>query len=256
MLKSVICLYFSLTECLSSPVWSFSPSPPITWLKNSINTARSWNFWISVDCIIVKCGCFLTITLLFLPIMAALCEQCGKSYAHKKNLKRHIKSVHGISRALCCVVCKAKFSREDNLYRHFGRHHMVELKEASSAMSVMIKWLVVSPLKCMDEKTFLENSKAIIIYHLQRLFKSHQVKSIMLWSSLEVEMKKITGDTCTAHFCHKNMIICRGMNFNFLLHKVNEEIQGNLQKYQEMGSGWEVDSVNHLDLHVVTRDTL
>lgn len=57
--------------------------------------------------------------------MAFLCDDCGKSYAYMRNLKRHQLEKHCEVEYWNCVVsgCKAKFIRRSYLYNHLCNIH-------------------------------------------------------------------------------------------------------------------------------------
>ena len=53
------------------------------------------------------------------------CPSCGKYFEKERNLKRHIKGVHG-EKNLSCKHCEAKFGRKDMLQRHIKAVHLKE----------------------------------------------------------------------------------------------------------------------------------
>lgn len=50
------------------------------------------------------------------------CETCGKRYKEKKNLFRHIRTVHQKDTQHECSICQTKFVRSDHLKRHLRAH--------------------------------------------------------------------------------------------------------------------------------------
>ena len=51
------------------------------------------------------------------------CETCGKKFARKYDLRRHILSVHN-EHSYHCSNCDLKFGRKDALIRHDRNVHM------------------------------------------------------------------------------------------------------------------------------------
>ena len=50
------------------------------------------------------------------PPMEHLCNQCGKSFAQKRNLLRHVRTQHG--GVWRCARCSSTFNREANYIYH------------------------------------------------------------------------------------------------------------------------------------------
>lgn len=63
------------------------------------------------------------------------CDTCGKSYKHKRNLKRHIKDRHSQNEHWNCpeIDCKTKFIRREYLSRHLVWKHGYSQPDAREA---------------------------------------------------------------------------------------------------------------------------
>jgi len=53
------------------------------------------------------------------------CAECGKVYKHKISLKRHMEVHKDEADGFDCDICKKKFTRNDNLYKHRERVHHI-----------------------------------------------------------------------------------------------------------------------------------
>lgn len=183
------------------------------------------------------------------------CAKCGKSCGRKANLKRHRQSsCEGIIE-FRCSVCTAEFSREDNLNRHLRKKHAVKVRVKQSALGGAHECIVIKALGIVaDPSQFLARAKAVASHHFKRILDSggsSGTRYLLWWSAMEVSMEKPLGEQCTAHFTHKKRYAFPESDFDQELQEAHQEITKNLEMYQELGSGWVVRSVNHLDLHIV-----
>ncbi len=51
------------------------------------------------------------------------CDHCARTFSIKKDLARHMFSVHSTERPFHCDQCDLSFNRKDNLYRHMKSKH-------------------------------------------------------------------------------------------------------------------------------------
>ena len=75
------------------------------------------------------------------------CPSCGKYFEKERNLKRHIKGVHG-EKNLSCKHCEAKFGRKDMLQRHIKAVHLQEQIQCD-----------LCPVRCSDKRIVVEHAK-------------------------------------------------------------------------------------------------
>ena len=52
-----------------------------------------------------------------MPSAQNICPECGKDYVQKRNLDRHIRSVHMVQ-GFACEHCGKLFNRSENLAKH------------------------------------------------------------------------------------------------------------------------------------------
>ena len=51
------------------------------------------------------------------------CQECGKSFNQKGNLKRHKDTIHLGLKKFCCEFCQKEFSKKDNMMHHISKLH-------------------------------------------------------------------------------------------------------------------------------------
>ena len=76
----------------------------------------------------------------------------------------------------------------------------------------------------------------------------HYNLPVKYWSALKVRLSKTGGEERSSYFTHTVQImnIEEKPNFSHIFNQIIE----NLHKYQEKGSGWNVDCVEHLQVHL------
>ena len=54
------------------------------------------------------------------------CGFCDKQFAQKRNLVRHIQTVHEKKKTFCCSLCDTPFGTKQTLERHFVKVHKIQ----------------------------------------------------------------------------------------------------------------------------------
>ncbi|XP_049809660.1 gastrula zinc finger protein XlCGF57.1-like [Schistocerca serialis cubense] len=56
------------------------------------------------------------------------CHRCGRTYASKGNLSRHLRFECGVDRQFSCPLCGKMFKRKEHLTEHiFGTHKNIDM---------------------------------------------------------------------------------------------------------------------------------
>ena len=81
------------------------------------------------------------------------CGFCDKQFAQKRNLVRHIQTVHEKKKPFCCSLCDTPFGTKQTLERHFAKVHKIQ------DSSDLIHWTdpKVKKRKGLNEESFNSN---------------------------------------------------------------------------------------------------
>jgi hypothetical protein len=100
----------------------------------------------------------------------------------------------------------------------------------------------------VDPMVYLESCRPLI-----RIAIEDQMplgKALVLWQSLKVKFSKLDGSE-TYHYCsHRRLYVFPESNVDVLLTNCFNKMQDSFEQFQERGSGWVVDRIEHLDAHM------
>ena len=99
-----------------------------------------------------------------------------------------------------------------------------------------------------DPVVFLSLCQPRIVELLQsRASRNH---AVIFWSSLATTMHKLDGSESSGYFSHKRAYIFPTLDINQQLNPLMARILKALEEYQEKGSGWMVQTVDYLEVHI------
>jgi hypothetical protein len=213
------------------------------------------------------------------------CVHCGQQFAWRTDMMRHTRTVHGNFR-YNCPICNIVFSRKDSFQRHAKKHNshtpvipvlmyqkdqvgetctkdddtnkeilasddMFELSKKECALKRNVKtYCVTATGEGVTEDPAVFLAESIPLLEQQIINDVGELKGIVFWSALAVELEKMDGTETAAHFSHPRTYITNNETIKEILVDCHKSILNNFDTYQERGSGWVVKKVSHLDLHV------
>ena len=103
-----------------------------------------------------------------------------------------------------------------------------------------------------DYREFLEQCKPALKEKVTEMMEEHQ-SAVMLCSQLKVIFtmpETNEGENPDRYFNHAKLHLFNGMTMDSELNSAFDQIQEGIEEYQERGSGWTVDRVDHLQVHL------
>ena len=100
-----------------------------------------------------------------------------------------------------------------------------------------------------DPYVFVRDATATIRPFFEMLFsKSFQPYRFQL--CMKASFEKIDGTECKSHFNTKFITLLAGDDLTEVLSEAMGIMHKKLEDFQEMGSGWVVQNVEHMDMHI------
>lgn len=182
------------------------------------------------------------------------CVKCDKVFSRRFTLQRHQLKKHPNSpstpRTFTCIACNYTFNRIDNYKRHASNVHTVHISNRKATLGASC-FIVEPNSHCVCAIVFLDDAKAIVGDELAKVLNLKGSRSIYMWAAMEVHFSKLDGSKATGHFTHKKVLIAHPTLISTSLDNAFSQIRNNLEIYEQRGSGWTIDSIDHLDVHYV-----
>ena len=101
----------------------------------------------------------------------------------------------------------------------------------------------------VDCRVFLEDCRPYLKRIIQDTINQHH-NACLFWSGLKVTMTKTDSDSRSPYFSHRRHYFFPGCDIDFELTLLFEQIHLMYELFQEQGSGWVIDHIDHLRLHL------
>ncbi|XP_039285288.1 gastrula zinc finger protein XlCGF7.1-like [Nilaparvata lugens] len=88
---------------------------------------------------------------------------CGKVFASKRSMERHVRSSHTGERPYACTLCPKRFADRSNHRRHIKRHEPKPVVEHSDEGEAVVDSVVVNKVSTRREAREVKPDKAIVI---------------------------------------------------------------------------------------------
>jgi hypothetical protein len=193
------------------------------------------------------------------------CDKCNAEFKDRKNLNKHMKSVHA-QEYFACEHCAQVFNRKDNLMRHLPVHKKVK-KSKPVPKYALFDEPCDSRKSCFGDKIYTKSWKnrgqhdpvkvlvhykpkveRTIAYHLQ---KHGPLKFyVTLKITLQKEDKDGTVEEATDYFRSKSRTVLDAYEFEDIYKEGINTIWNLFDEWVKNGSGWAIKNVNSFDLDV------
>ena len=197
------------------------------------------------------------------------CDTCKEVFKFKKNLRRHVREVHGKQKKHECGICKKRFGRKKHKDMHLrtcSRRVTSPMQKNLDFTPVLRKsalggcfadWKIEIPkdYRGIDLATLLSAStmsmKDVLTEHLR--VQTPQLKFTMaihtvFEQSCDPEVKTeppvvLRTDSCAVHIAS---------DFATILREMSEELKEKIETYEGTGSGWILEYIDRLDTDIAS----
>ena len=200
------------------------------------------------------------------------CQTCKQVFTLKKNLRCHVREVHGKQKKHECGICKKKFARKNDKNMHRRRCSLnigkqlrgtkVDLDftptlRQSAFGGCFADWKMIFPedYHCIDLNTLLSAStlsmKDILVKHLHEhtgKLKFTMAIHVVFEQSTHPEVK--TNPPIVLHTDPSTVYLAS--NLDMILRNMCEQLLLKINTYEGTGSGWVIDYVDRLDTNIAS----
>ena len=206
----------------------------------------------------------INIIITKIPARKVKCPNCSKNM-YSYNLKRHLgtcikgdycpvcqKDVDGEvskhiekcgTRYYTCNVCGERFNTGARRTAHVKKCKVIKEATTRTAIGGLFKILEIMPPPSPDYEGVLKDQTVHIADILNREIKT----ALKFYISMEVELS-LDGDTKVANFQSRATYLHKNMAFEEEVNAHNEVLVRKIEEYSEMGSGWEMENVETINI--------
>ena len=202
------------------------------------------------------------------------CVKCSKTFTEKRNLTRHVKSIHENQNPYECGICSRTFSRKQHKELHLrtcsgnvniqgGKLYVKSYKtipnlkfsptlRQSAFRGIASDWMIyfpedyymVDPTILLKEAT--NTMKGIIMNQLYKHTKKLKFTMsihVVFEKANDPEVKTVPPVVLTTH----PYIVYLGTDIDNCLNDAAEDLFKRIENYEGCGSGWVIDHLVRLD---------
>ena len=156
-----------------------------------------------------------------------------------ENLKERVNSIFGRREEVSQPIQDVHLPEEDNLTP----------REHKTAIKGYFKTFRVNGIDGMDEKTFMNNVKPRVI-DLIKSKGSIKVKLILTVRFTKENLTTGNIDINICYFASKVEIVTEATDLSELYDQMTDKIFESIQNFNNRGSGWQFDRIEHLDINI------
>tara|TARA_B110000046_G_C12957432_1_gene382966 strand:+ start:57 stop:902 length:846 start_codon:yes stop_codon:yes gene_type:complete len=208
----------------------------------------------------------ISVVITKIPIRKVKCPNCSKEMQTSK-LTRHLKScikgnycpicqkaIDGIvtkhieqcsKRYYTCNVCGGSFNTGARRTAHEKKCKVVKEATTQTALGGLFKIIEIIPPSSPDYEGVLEDQTA----HIADILEHEIGTTLKFFISLEVEIS-LDGESKIANFQSRATHLTKTMNFDLQIKQHNEILIEKIETYTCMGSSWEVENINTINIMV------
>ena len=207
------------------------------------------------------------------------CDDCNKVFTKKRNLTRHVRSIHSEEKPHRCRICSKKFARKQNKDLHQktcfsaalglgisktkkSYKQATDLKLLPRLQKSLFKgnledWIIEYPKENIlpDPTVLLKTSaklmkEAILKYNIKHTYQSKLTMSIhvVFEKAVDIQIKTVPPIVLTT----SPYTVYLGTDIDKCLDDAAEKLFDMIQEYEGCGSGWVIDRLVRLDTKIVS----
>ena len=174
-------------------------------------------------------------------IKGEYCPICQKDF--EGELSKHIEEC-GV-RYYTCTVCGERFNTGGRRTAHEKKCKVIKEATTQTAIGGLFKIIEIKPPPSPDYKGLLRDQTK----HIADIL-NHEIKhTLKFYISMEVELS-LDGESKIANFQSQATLLNRTMNFEEQVNTHKEVLTQKIEEYCRMGSGWEMENVNTINIMV------